>query len=318
MKTFDVYKHPTQGYQIVKQGFGWPALFFTVIWAFVKKMWGLGFVSLGVIFLLTLVETVFEQKGSQVGVLVMLLAQLAFYIVVGVNGNGWRRENLVKRGFEKLNTVEAETPDAAIASSEITKSYKKPSQPNGDNEILNDGLICQDVEVDDTELYLKATNEVEGVNRDPALWAKMMALNGGDSEKAKYQYINTRVELETARKILAKDRLINSKKNSIETQEELEKKIPANAQIKQENLVISEEDKRLFYEAKRVTRQLGDAGNQTKLAAMYEHGKGTMANLDKAIELYRKAAAQGHSKAGERLMLLEKNETAKLTQQVGV
>lgn len=116
MKTFDVYKHPTQGYQAVKQGFGWPAFFFTVIWAFVKKMWGLGFAFLGVIFLLVIVETVFEQEGSQGGALVMLLAQLAFYIVVGVKGNDWRRGNLVKRGFEKLNTVEAETPDAAIGS----------------------------------------------------------------------------------------------------------------------------------------------------------------------------------------------------------
>ena len=116
MKTFDVYKHPTQGYQAVKQGFGWPAFFFTVIWAFVKKMWGLGFAFLGVIFLLTIVETVFEQEGSQGGVLIMLLAQLVFYIMVGVKGNDWRRGNLVKRGFEKLNTVEAETPDAAIGS----------------------------------------------------------------------------------------------------------------------------------------------------------------------------------------------------------
>jgi len=116
MKTFDVYKHPTQGYQAVKQGFGWPAFIFTIIWAFVKKMWGLGLAFLGVIFLLTLVETAFEQEGSQAGVLVMLLAQLAFYIVVGVKGNDWRRGNLVKRGFERLNTVEAETLDAAIGS----------------------------------------------------------------------------------------------------------------------------------------------------------------------------------------------------------
>ena len=116
MRIFDVYKHPTQGYQAVKQGFGWPAFFFTVIWAFVKKMWGLGFVFLGVIFLLGLIEIVFEKEGSIVGVLVMLSSKLAFYIVFGIEGNNWRRDNLVKRGFEKLNTVEAETPDAAIGS----------------------------------------------------------------------------------------------------------------------------------------------------------------------------------------------------------
>ncbi len=114
MKTFDVYNHPTQGFQAVKQGFGWPAFFFTVIWAFVKKMWGLGFAFFGVIFVLTFIETVSEQEGSVGGILIMLLAQLAFYITVGVKGNDWRRGNLVKRGYEHIKTVEAETPDAAI------------------------------------------------------------------------------------------------------------------------------------------------------------------------------------------------------------
>jgi hypothetical protein len=114
MKTFDVYKHPTLGYQAVKQGFGWPALFFSVIWAFVKNMWGLGFAFLGVIIALAFVEKVLEQAGSKGGVLVMILAQLAFYIIVGVKGNDWRRSNLQKRGFEKLCTIRAETPEAAI------------------------------------------------------------------------------------------------------------------------------------------------------------------------------------------------------------
>jgi|TARA_B100000315_G_scaffold84042_1_gene77062 hypothetical protein len=77
-------------------------------------MWGLGFAFLGVIFLLTLIEIVFEQEGSEGGVLIVLLVQLAFYIVVGVRGNDWRRGNLQSRGFDKLGTVLAKTPDAAI------------------------------------------------------------------------------------------------------------------------------------------------------------------------------------------------------------
>ena len=46
----------------------------------------------------------------------------------------------------------------------------------------------------DEELYLKATNEVEGDSKDPALWAKAMALTDGDQDKAKYQYIKLRVK----------------------------------------------------------------------------------------------------------------------------
>lgn len=46
----------------------------------------------------------------------------------------------------------------------------------------------------DAHLYLKATKEVEDNSQDPALWAKAMALGEGDADKAKYTYINLRVE----------------------------------------------------------------------------------------------------------------------------
>lgn len=46
----------------------------------------------------------------------------------------------------------------------------------------------------DENLYLEATKEVEGENRRPDLWAKAVALSEGDKEKAKYKYINIRVE----------------------------------------------------------------------------------------------------------------------------
>ena len=45
----------------------------------------------------------------------------------------------------------------------------------------------------DEEFYLKATNEVENGQRNPALWAKVMALTEGNEDKAKYKYINHRV-----------------------------------------------------------------------------------------------------------------------------
>jgi len=47
---------------------------------------------------------------------IILFAQLALFILVGVKGNDWRRGNLAKRGFEKLNAIEAETPNIAIAA----------------------------------------------------------------------------------------------------------------------------------------------------------------------------------------------------------
>jgi hypothetical protein len=46
----------------------------------------------------------------------------------------------------------------------------------------------------DEEYYLAATREAEGQDRNVALWAKSIALCEGDNEKAKYKYINLRVE----------------------------------------------------------------------------------------------------------------------------
>ena len=47
----------------------------------------------------------------------------------------------------------------------------------------------------DEHLYLAATEEAESeAVRDPALWAKCMALSDGAGDKAKYMYINERVE----------------------------------------------------------------------------------------------------------------------------
>jgi len=40
MRTFNVYKHPTQGFEAVKVGFSSPAFFFGIIWMMVKKLWG--------------------------------------------------------------------------------------------------------------------------------------------------------------------------------------------------------------------------------------------------------------------------------------
>jgi len=46
----------------------------------------------------------------------------------------------------------------------------------------------------DETFYLKATQETEGEDRNEALWAKSMTLAEGDEKKAKYNYINLRVE----------------------------------------------------------------------------------------------------------------------------
>ena len=48
------------------------------------------------------------------GMVLVLWLEIGIYIFVGAKGNEWRVINLQKRGFELIDTVQAETPDAAI------------------------------------------------------------------------------------------------------------------------------------------------------------------------------------------------------------
>ena len=64
MKTFNVYKHPTQGIEAVKVGFSWPAFFFGIIWMLVKKLWGLAGAWFAAYIVLSLIEKVTDQSGE--------------------------------------------------------------------------------------------------------------------------------------------------------------------------------------------------------------------------------------------------------------
>ncbi len=48
--------------------------------------------------------------------------------------------------------------------------------------------------MNDEQIYLDATQEVDSGTQDPARWAKAVALAEGDEEKARHHYIALRVE----------------------------------------------------------------------------------------------------------------------------
>jgi hypothetical protein len=114
IKTFKIYKHPVFGYQAVKVGFSWPGLFFSGIWLLLKRLWWHALAFFLISFVLSFVETGFEQQDNIAGMVLVLWLQIGMYIFVGVKGNEWNEANLRKRGFDLVDTVQAETPGAAI------------------------------------------------------------------------------------------------------------------------------------------------------------------------------------------------------------
>jgi hypothetical protein len=115
LKKFDVFRNAETGkYQAVKEGFGWPAFFFSVIWAFGYRM----YLVAGIGFLITLVivgaDSFIGQKDFAVNVGLEAL-NLFVAVIFGVFGNNWRRHNLLKRGFNMLGTQIAAKASSAVA-----------------------------------------------------------------------------------------------------------------------------------------------------------------------------------------------------------
>ena len=85
----------------------------------VKKLWALAGVWFGAYIVLLLIETATDQPGEGGAQAIVYLILSAGYFTIWLapafKGNKWRKDNLSKRGYKHLTTVQAETPDAAVA-----------------------------------------------------------------------------------------------------------------------------------------------------------------------------------------------------------
>lgn len=108
MKEYKIFKHPQNQIEAVKQGWSWPAFFFASYWALSKKMWGLGIGSLVAYLVVGFIVDAIAGKFVA-----------SFPIVVAYwfasSGNKWREKNLSSRGYDEVATVQASTPEGAIA-----------------------------------------------------------------------------------------------------------------------------------------------------------------------------------------------------------
>ena len=128
MKTFDLYRHPTLGYEAVKRGFAWPGFFIGAVWALSKRMWlGGALLLVAWVFLLG-ARADAQTKGDPGGALVLLVLMAVFAITAGMIGNGRWSQSLVRRGYEHLGTGDADEPDAAVAAF-VRKVAGEPTVP---------------------------------------------------------------------------------------------------------------------------------------------------------------------------------------------
>lgn len=126
MAQYRIFKHPVGKIEAVKQGWSWPAMFFTFIWAFVKGLWQVGasVLVLAMLMGLFLNEWVDLSLANTIANIVGIIIAL----VLGVRGNIWREQNLLSRGFEHVDSIRAPNPELAIAS------YLSPQPSSGDSD----------------------------------------------------------------------------------------------------------------------------------------------------------------------------------------
>lgn len=111
MKTYKIFSNPQGNHKTVKQGWPWPAFFFTAFWAAFKRMWWL---AIGTILLIGIIGSVLDRIGIEGG-FIPFIVYTPFYIVFSINGNKWWEKKLISRGYDYQDTINAGNPEAAIA-----------------------------------------------------------------------------------------------------------------------------------------------------------------------------------------------------------
>jgi len=113
VKHFKIYSHSQEKNKAIKQGFSYPALIFTPIWAIVKGMWVAG----TIILFLTLARYTFLilfAKHYPFIDQILDLPLLIISLVFGFKGNKWWESILTSRGFVLVDSIEAINQEQAI------------------------------------------------------------------------------------------------------------------------------------------------------------------------------------------------------------
>lgn len=89
-KNADALQRP----EFVREGFSIWAFLFTFLWAFYHRLWGAG------MFLILMHVTFFTMmEAGVISRMSVEIIQLAFQVIIGLQGHDWIRMQLVKKGY---------------------------------------------------------------------------------------------------------------------------------------------------------------------------------------------------------------------------
>jgi hypothetical protein len=99
---------PDSGAVLVKEGFCWPAFFFSVLWALYNRMW-----LAAALFLAVILAADFAARMLDLPADVAFALNLAVALLIGFGANDLRRDSLARSGYTFEGIVAATGEDAA-------------------------------------------------------------------------------------------------------------------------------------------------------------------------------------------------------------
>lgn len=149
-------------------------------------------------------EVAQKVQGSDYGLLTWVVSIICLWIISDMwffntlfFKNNEKGHNSVKNDNENKSYLKTINVEHSMLKKQVNKhvEIKKQNLVKQSEIIMNNKNEDMDADmINEDELYLQATNEVDDKNQEKALWAKCMALSEGDENKAKYKYIKERVE----------------------------------------------------------------------------------------------------------------------------
>jgi hypothetical protein len=195
MKVFTVYKHEANGYEAVKVGFSWPALFFNFWWMLSK-----GFLFLFIFYIASYILSIVNYDVDMntpfnSNDFFYLIVALILFFYPGFYGNSWLHKKFKDKSYIEIKSIPASSKDAAIA---IAKNDEAANLAN-----INLGSsIEEDSELFYEKAYSEAYEEVKDFEKysdvayiqNSDLWAKAFSQSDGDENKQKVIYVKLRAK----------------------------------------------------------------------------------------------------------------------------
>ena len=149
MAQFNVYKRDRDSlepeYIAVKEGFSFPGFFFSVIWAFMKKLWKFGFILIGVILVYAIITTILF--GEQTGDNISKLLGFALAVYVGYKGNDIYGKDLIKRRYVLVGLYDGnmgQSIDKAKNNLSLAKENRTIYNDQDSNKIIKESeVVCE-------------------------------------------------------------------------------------------------------------------------------------------------------------------------------